>query len=47
MARVLIVDDSMVMRRNLKVILTQAGHEVVGESKKWETSIYGLYKFKT
>jgi len=33
MARVLIVDDSMVMRRNLKVILTQAGHEVVGESK--------------
>ena len=33
MARVLVVDDSMVMRRNLKVILTQAGHEVVGESK--------------
>lgn len=33
MARVLIVDDSLVMRRNLKVILNQAGHEVVGESK--------------
>lgn len=33
MARVLIVDDSLVMRRNLKVILKQGGHEVVGESK--------------
>ncbi len=32
MARILIVDDSIIMRRNLKVILTQAGHEVVSEA---------------
>ena len=32
MARVLIVDDSAIMRRNLKTILVQAGHEVVGEA---------------
>lgn len=32
MARILIVDDSTIMRRNLKTILNQAGHEVVGEA---------------
>jgi len=32
MARILIVDDSAIMRRNLKVILVQAGHTVVGEA---------------
>ncbi|MFZ5351525.1 MAG: response regulator [Bacillota bacterium] len=32
MARILIVDDSIIMRRNLKVILTQAGHEIVAEA---------------
>jgi len=32
MARVLIVDDSTIMRRNLKTILVQAGHTVVGEA---------------
>lgn len=32
MARILIVDDSAIMRRNLKTILTQAGHIVVGEA---------------
>lgn len=32
MAQVLIVDDSAIMRRNLKTILVQAGHEVVGEA---------------
>lgn len=32
MARVLIVDDSAIMRRNLKAILVQAGHTVVGEA---------------
>jgi len=32
MARVLIVDDSAIMRRNLKTILIQAGHTVVGEA---------------
>lgn len=32
MARVLIVDDSAIMRRNLKTILVKAGHTVVGEA---------------
>lgn len=34
--RVLIVDDSMYMRTVLKNILTEAGHEVVGEAAKGE-----------
>ncbi len=33
MARVLIVDDSKMMRRNLVKILTDAGHEVVAEAE--------------
>ncbi len=33
MARVMIVDDSAVMRMNLKKILTEAGHEVVAEAQ--------------
>ncbi|WP_375295192.1 response regulator [Paenibacillus sp.] len=32
MATVLIVDDSILMRRNLKMMLTEAGHEVVAEA---------------
>ncbi|MBC2723217.1 MAG: response regulator [Desulfosporosinus sp.] len=32
MAQILIVDDSAIMRRNLKTILVQAGHTVVGEA---------------
>lgn len=32
MAKVLIVDDSGVMRKNIKSILERAGHEVVGEA---------------
>ncbi|HPM02373.1 MAG TPA: response regulator [Candidatus Cloacimonadota bacterium] len=32
MARILIVDDSIIMRRNLRVLLTKLGHEVVGEA---------------
>lgn len=32
MANILIVDDSMVMRRNLKAILTKAGHTIVAEA---------------
>jgi len=31
-ARILIVDDSIIMRRNLKTILTQAGHSVIAEA---------------
>lgn len=32
MARILIVDDSILMRRNLRTLLTEAGHEVVAEA---------------
>ena len=32
MARILIVDDSTVMRKNLYTIFTENGHEVVGEA---------------
>ena len=32
MARILIVDDSIVMRRNLRSLLEEAGHTIVGES---------------
>ncbi|WP_123041200.1 response regulator [Cohnella candidum] len=32
MAKVLIVDDSGVMRKNIRTILERAGHEVVGEA---------------
>lgn len=32
MANILIVDDSIVMRKNLSLILRNAGHEIVGEA---------------
>ncbi len=32
MARILVADDSLIMRRNLKTMLEQAGHEVVAEA---------------
>ena len=34
MAKVLIVDDSRTSRRILRNILTENGHEVVGEAEK-------------
>jgi two-component system chemotaxis response regulator CheY len=42
MARILIVDDSIVSRTNLKSILVQAGHQVVGEGVDGQD---GLEKF--
>lgn len=36
MARILIVDDSTVARYNLKNILEEAGHEIVGEARDGE-----------
>lgn len=42
MARILIVDDSIVSRTNLKTILLDAQHEVVGEAVNGED---GLEKF--
>ncbi|MNI19932.1 Chemotaxis protein CheY [compost metagenome] len=32
MAKILIVDDSAVMRRNIRIILERGGHEVVAEA---------------
>lgn len=32
MAKILIVDDSVIMRRNLKSMLVQSGHTIVGEA---------------
>lgn len=43
MARILIVDDSAVMRLNLKKILTEAGHEVVGEAPNGKVAL-GMYE---
>lgn len=42
MARILIVDDSIVARNNLKTILSQAKHEIVGEAADGED---GFSKF--
>ena len=39
MARILIVDDSTVMRKNLYVIFTENGHEVVGEAMDGKQAI--------
>jgi len=39
MAKILIVDDAQIMRRNLKMILEQAGHEVVGEAENGKQAI--------
>ncbi|HEY3426548.1 MAG TPA: response regulator [Negativicutes bacterium] len=39
MARVLVVDDSMMMRNTLRKILEKAGHVVVGEAVNGEQAI--------
>jgi DNA-binding NarL/FixJ family response regulator len=39
MARVLIVDDSIVMRKNLVSILSEAGHEIVGQAVNGKQAI--------
>lgn len=43
MSRILVVDDSVVMRRNLVSILTRAGHKVVAEGMDGGQG-YNLYK---
>jgi len=40
MARILIVDDSTVMRKNLYTIFTENGHEVVGEAIDGKQAIF-------
>ncbi|MFA4647638.1 response regulator [Pyrococcus kukulkanii] len=39
MARILIVDDAAFMRMLLKKILTQAGHEIVGEASNGKEAV--------
>jgi two-component system chemotaxis response regulator CheY len=38
-AKILIVDDSIIMRRNLKEILTEAGHSVVAEASDGKKAV--------
>lgn len=46
MAKILIVDDSIIMRRNIETILKEAGHEVVGQAinGKEAVELYGKLK---
>jgi DNA-binding NarL/FixJ family response regulator len=46
MARILIVDDSTVMRKNLRTILTVAGHEVVAEANDGRQAFMLYLQFK-
>jgi YesN/AraC family two-component response regulator len=46
MARILIVDDSTVMRKNLHSIFTDNGHEVVGEAADGRQAILLYFKLK-
>lgn len=43
MAKVLIVDDALIMRKGITKIITKLGHEVIGEGKSGEEAIL---KFK-
>lgn len=46
MARILIVDDSAVMRRNLRLIFEGAGHEVVCEATNGKEAFQAYQKHK-
>ncbi len=46
MARIMIVDDSTVMRLNLKRILTAVGHEIVAEAQNGKEACSLYEKFK-
>ena len=46
MARILIADDSSIMRRNLCTILTQAGHTIVAQANNGENAIKEYEKQK-
>lgn len=45
MKRILITDDSSIMRRNLNTILTSAGYEVVAEAANGEEALRAYRKF--
>ncbi|MDF3001399.1 MAG: cheY5 [Bacillota bacterium] len=44
MARILIVDDSIVSRKKLKIILEEGGHQVAGEAGE---GLEAIQKYKT
>jgi two-component system, chemotaxis family, chemotaxis protein CheY len=46
MARILVVDDTLVMRINLKKILEESGHQVVGEAPDGQKAITLYEKLK-
>jgi DNA-binding NarL/FixJ family response regulator len=46
MAKILVVDDSIVMRRNLQTILTEAGHEVVGQAINGKQAVISYTELK-
>ena len=46
MARILVVDDSLAMRFNLKRVLTERGHEVVGEAANGEEAVHKYFALK-
>jgi DNA-binding response OmpR family regulator len=46
MARILIVDDSTVMRKNLHSIFTSNGHEVVGEAADGKQAVFLYFELK-
>lgn len=46
MAKVLVVDDSSIMRRNLSAILTKAGHTIVAEAANGELGVKEYEKHK-
>ncbi len=46
MARIMIADDSAIMRRNIRNILVEAGHEVVCEALNGDQACAGYAKHK-
>ncbi len=46
MARILVVDDSLIMRKKLKMILKGGGHEVVADAANGISAIEEYEKFK-
>ena len=46
MARIMIADDAMIMRRNLGLILEKAGHEIVAEANNGDEAYEGYGKYQ-
>ena len=46
MARIMIADDAMIMRRNLGLILEKAGHEIVAEASNGDEAYEGYGKYQ-